>query len=299
MNILRNIVLVFLAVIAVGCTTKYILPEIPQPIPFTPHPKNVRLALVLGGGGARGMSHLGVLHEFEMAGIPIDLIVGCSIGGIVGSLYADCPNADHVRGLLMPLKRWDILDVSLSNCRYGLVQGGALIRFLNVNLSCRTFEGLKIPLIIVATDLLAGELVAINSGPIVPAVHASSAVPLIFSPVLLYDRLLVDGGVADPNPVSTAKKFDPAIVVAVDLSDLSPYTCPTSLFGVAARSAEIKLQLQSKSCLHGADVVISPDLVDVGLFDDHCHDRVYEAGRVAARAAIPEIQRLLSERCIP
>jgi NTE family protein len=293
---LRSIAFLFLAVVVLGCSTKYRLPEIPQMIPVRSYPENIRLALVLGGGGARGMSHVGVLHEFEAAGIPVDLIVGCSIGSVVGSLYADCRNAAHVKQLLMPLKRWDILDVSVTNCRYGLVQGGALIRFLNQNLTCRRFEELQIPLIIVATDILAGELVSFNSGPIIPAVHASSAIPFLFSPVVLYDRLLVDGGVADPIPVSTAKKYGAAITVAVDLSCLSPDTCPTSLFGVAARSAEVKIQLQSRSCLQGADVVISPDLADVGLFDDHCHDRVYEAGRAAARTAIPQIKALLEEQ---
>ncbi len=279
-----------------SCETRLELPEHPSPIPERPAPECIRVALVLGGGGAKGMSHVGVLAEFEKAGIPIDVIVGCSAGSIVGALYADYPNASYIKEILKPLRRWDILDINIWYGRYGLVQGGALRSFLRRNLSCRSFEKLQIPLYVVATDLLAGELVCINSGPIIPAVHASAAVPFVFSPVHLYQRWLVDGGVADPVPVRTAKKTGAAVVVAVDLSGLLPETCPTNLFGVATRSAEIKFFLQSESCVQGADVVIQPELGDVGLFDDKDPEHVYQAGCQAARKMIPKILELLSQK---
>jgi NTE family protein len=293
---LKTYLFCFLLLFLSSCETKIDIPENPPPIPECPPPACVRLALVLGGGGAKGISHVGVLSEFEKAGIPIDVIVGCSAGSIVGALYADCPNAGYIQELLKPLKVWDILDISIWYGRYGLVRGGSLRRFLNQHLSCRRFEELKIPLYVVATDLLAGEAVSINTGFIVPAVHASAAVPFVFSPVYLYQRWLVDGGVADPVPVRTAKKMGAAVIVAVDLSGLLTETCPTNLFGVATRSAEIKFLLQSESCLQGADVVIRPELGDMGLFDDHSPENVYEAGCKAAREAIPKILELLSEK---
>lgn len=279
-----------------SCETKIDLPDNPPPIPQCLPPQCVRLALVLGGGGAKGIAHVGVLSEFEKVGIPIDLIVGCSAGSIVGALYADCPNACYIKQVLKPLRTWDILDINIWYGRYGLVQGGALRCFLKRNLSCRCFEDLQIPLFIVATDLITGKLVCMSSGPIIPAVHASSAVPFVFSPVYFYKRWLVDGGVADPVPVQTAKKAGADIVVAVDLSNLLPKTCPTNLFGVATRSAEIKLLLQSDSCLTGADIVIRPELGDMGLFDDKNPERVYEAGCQAAQESIPRIIELLSQK---
>ena len=242
------------------------------------------------------MSHVGVLAEFEKAGIPIDLIVGCSAGSIVGALYADCPMACHVRHILRPLRAWDILDITLWYDRFGFVRGRSLCNFLKKNLSCSNFEDLQIPFYVVATDILAGEAVCISSGPLIPAVHASAAVPLLFSPVYLHDRWLVDGGVAAPIPVKIAKELGAAVVVAVDLSGLLPQECPTNLFGVASRSAEIKFQLQTDSCLQGADVVISPELGNMGLFDDENPRAVYEAGRKAARDAMPKIIELLSEK---
>ncbi|WP_079989514.1 patatin-like phospholipase family protein [Candidatus Protochlamydia phocaeensis] len=278
-----------------SCDTKYDLPDPPCQIPQCIPPTCVRLALVLGGGGARGMAHIGVLYEFEKAGIPIDAIIGCSAGSIVGALYADCPHAYHLRHILEPLKKWDVLDINIWNARYGLVQGWSLRRFLNRHLHCRYFEQLRIPLYIAATDLLEGRLVCISSGQIIPAVHASAAVPLVFAPVPLYDRLLVDGGVADPVPVAIAKQINAQIVVAVDLSEMLPKTCPTNLFGVATRSAEIKFLLQSESCVKEADVIIRPELGDIGLFDDRNNELAFEAGCKAAREAIPHIIELLSQ----
>ncbi|MBA3722729.1 MAG: patatin-like phospholipase family protein [Parachlamydiaceae bacterium] len=273
----------------VSCGTKYKLPEEIPPLPvLSPH-HHVRLALVLGGGGARGMAHVGVLEEFERAGIKIDMIVGCSAGSIVGALYADCPNARHVKHLLVPLKVWDILDVTIKNARYGFVQGRSLRKFLNKNLHCERFEDLHIPLYVVATDMMEGRLVTFSYGPIIPAVHASAAVPFVFAPVLVHGRILVDGGVADPIPVCVAKSMNADVIVAVDLSELLEKACPTNLFGVAARSAEIKFLLQTESCAQDADVIIKPELGDIGMFDDKNHENMYQAGRKAAREAMPKI----------
>jgi len=293
---LNAYLVLILLLFLMSCETKIDIPDHPPPIPECLPPDCVRLALVLGGGGAKGMSHVGVLAEFEKAGIPVDVIVGCSAGSIVGALYADCPDACYVQRILKPLRKWDILDINIWHGRYGLVRGGSLRRFLKNHLSCRCFEDLQIPLYIVATDLIAGELVCINSGPIIPAVHASSAIPFVFSPVFLYQRWLVDGGVADPVPVKIAKKTGAAVIVAVDLSELLPRTCPTNLFGIAARSAEIKFLLQSESCVQGADVIIRPEVEDIGLFDDRHSQNVYESGCKAAREAIPQILELLSQK---
>ena len=284
----------FLILSLTGCGTRYKIADNPPPITLHIPEKQVRLALVLGGGGARGMAHVGVLEEFEIAGIKIDAIVGCSAGSIVGALYADYQNAEQVRCLLEPLRKWDILDIDMWNCRYGFVRGRSIVNFLRGKISCKYFEELGIPLYVVATDLLRGELVTFSEGLIAPAVHASAAVPFVFTPVLYQGRLLVDGGVADPIPVTVAKEIGADIIVAVDLSELLKKSHPSNLFGIARRSAEIKFLLQSESCCSGADVVIRPEQGDVGTFDDKNHELMYEAGRKAARDAIPKILDLLN-----
>ncbi len=279
-----------------GCDTRFELPLEPSPLPECAPLTEVRVALVLGGGGARGVSHLGVLEELEKAFIPIDAIVGCSAGSIVGALYADGHSPKELVKALKTLRKWDVLDIHLCKCRYGIAQGLSLERFLKKHLKSRCFSDLLFPFYAVATDLVAGELVTIGAGPLIPAIRASSAIPLIFRPVLLHERMLVDGAVADPVPVKSAKALGAKIVVAVDLSELLPQTCPNNLFSVAARSAELKFLLQSESCVQGADIVIRPELGTLGMFDTHRHDFAYEAGKVAAKKALPKLIDLLCEK---
>lgn len=281
-----------------SCNTKFNVSDNPAPIPECDKPERVRVALILGGGGTKGMAHVGVLEELEKAQIPIDIIVGCSAGSIVGALYADCPDVSNLKKIFSPLKVWDILDVNAWRWRYGLVQGNSLRQFLCKNLSCRRFEELKIPLYVVATDLLQGDLACFSTGLIIPAVHASSAVPFVFSPVVHHERFLVDGGVVDPVPVQVAKRLEAEVILAVDLSQMLPKTCPTHLFGIASRAAEIKFLLQSESCIKDADILIRPELNGMGMFDDKDLEKVYQAGRLAAEKAIPELIALLKEKGI-
>lgn len=281
------------------CPQNYYPCDTPPPLPdcgVVPQP--VRLALVLGGGGAKGLAHVGVLEELESAGIPIDLIIGCSAGSIVGALYADYPSTEHLREVLLTLKTDVLIDLSLWNARYGLCQGRSLRRFLDKNLDADTFEQLKIPFFLVATDLYSSELVPIGGGPIVPAIEASSAIPFVFVPVPLHGRILVDGGVIDPVPVCLAKHFNAEIIVAVDLRGLLPKRFPTNLFGVASRSAEISLLWQSERCIRDADVVIRPELMGIGTFAENENEQIYQAGKIAGRNAIPEIKACLARMAL-
>jgi NTE family protein len=255
----------------------------------------VRLALVLGGGGAKGLAHVGVLEELEEAGIPIDLIVGCSSGSIVGALYADSVSCEALKETMLGLQSRFLIDLDLWHARYGLCQGRTLRKFLERKLNAGTFGELKLPFYLVATDLCSSELVVIGGGPLIPAIEASCALPFIFIPVELHGRMLVDGGVIDPVPVRVAQLFDPGLIIAVDLRSLLPLEIPKNLFGIAARSAEITLLWQSEGCIKDADIVIRPELMDVGTFENDCNEMIYQAGKKAARAWIPHIQELLNQ----
>lgn len=285
-----------LIALCTGCTS----PEIynpcdnPPPLPDCYVPDHVRLALVLGGGGAKGLAHVGVLEEFEKAGIPIDVIIGCSAGSLVGAVYCDCPNADWVRDVLEPMKSEDFLDISIWKARFGLSQGDKMENALRCKLTAQTFDQLQIPLLIVATDLYSGELVTIGGGDIITAVRASSAIPIVYNPVQLHGRIFVDGGVIDPVPARVAKQINAEYIVAVDLGQMMPRRFPKNLFEVAKRSADIALLWQSESCLEAADLIIRPQLgEDIGCFNDENHEQIYEAGRQAARDAIPIIKQQL------
>lgn len=280
-----------------GCPQHYQCTNDPPPLPDCPPvPQPIRLALVLGGGGAKGLAHVGVLEELEQANIPIDLVIGCSAGSIVGALYCDYPSAAHLKCTLLQMKTNVLVDFDLWNARFGLCQGRSLRKFLRNNLCATTFEELQKPFFLVTTDLYSSELVTLGGGPLVPAVEASCSIPLVFVPVYLHGRAFVDGGMIDPVPVRVADHFDSEVIVAVDLRGLLPQTFPSNLFSVASRSAEITLLWQSEACLRDADVVIRPDLCGIGTFADDQNEQIYQAGREAARKCIPQIIACLNQK---
>jgi NTE family protein len=257
-------------------------------------PEKIRVALVLGGGGARGIAHIGVLEELVDAGIPFDVIIGCSAGSIVGALYADSLDVDCVKALLEPMKCETMLDISIWKGRYGLAQGSAMTQVLDDCLEATTFEELKMPFFCVATDLWSGQLVTLGGGELVQAVKASAAIPFVYVPVNLHGRVFVDGGVIDPVPVRVAKKLDAEYIIAVDLRGNLDREFPKDLFDVAKRSADITLLWQGEACLENADIIIRPMLShDIGTFCDDCHEQIYQAGKASARLAIPIIKEHL------
>lgn len=283
-----------LSLVMTSCQSALHYPHPPKPLPEILKPeKPIRVALVLGGGGVRGLAHAGVLEELENAHIPIDMIVGCSAGSIVGALYANQPDARLIMEALKQVKRSDLLKVSWLDTRYGFVHGGGLQALLNKHLGNKEFSDLKILLRVVASDLQSGELVTLGGGEVIPAVHASSAVPFVFKPVSFYGRTLVDGGVVDPIPVRIAKEDNPIVIIAVDLSQTLPNASPSHLLGIAKRCAEITYLKHCENCALGADILIKPKVGHIGIFEDNCAHEIYEAGRRATREVMPQILEAL------
>lgn len=288
-----------------GCATKPPNIEIPLEEPIPQDPKGrIQVALVLGAGGSRALAHLGVIEVLEEEGIPIDLIVGSSAGSLVGALYADQPNACLIKEKIIKLKKSDLLDPSLS-CLLkspvsltGPIQGNALENFLIKELQAKNFEDLKIPLVAVATNVDNNQSVALRSGPIAPAVHASSALPPVFSPVILYNQTLVDGGVIAPVPVQVARSFNPKLVIAVDISTPPSREPLSTAFHLLYRSLHITFYELSRMQSKGADIFIHPNMEGYGTFDDENNAQLYEKGRATARAAIQDIKKALLRRGI-
>ncbi len=274
---------------------------LPDALPHAPPLENIDVAVVLSGGGARGVAHAGVLEVLEKHHIPIHLIVGSSAGSMIGALYADDPNARHLHKKIIALNKWDLLDPSWFDSikmfwhLNGPIQGHALRRFVQRNIHAHDFSQLKIPLIAVTTDIDKGEAFAIRSGPIAPALHASSAVPMLFRPVKLYGKTLVDGGVASPVPVEIAKEFNPKVIIAVDIGTSPDYGPVTNVYQLAMRSLHINYFKLAKWQTQQADIVIHPEIDKYGMFDDHANEDLYEAGKRAAMAALPRIQEALSK----
>lgn len=294
----RQLVL-FLLIITSGCCLRsYIPQEVPDPLPSFYVPEKIRVALVLGSGGVRGMAHVGVLEELEAAQVPIDLIVGCSAGSIVGALYCENPSVATIMEAVWNLKVDSILDIHLLTCRWGLSQGTSFHHILDDYLDAETFEELKIPLVVVATDLYSGELVPMGGGDLVKSVQASCSIPFVFVPCDYMGRIMVDGGVVNPVPVKVARDLGAEVIIAVDLCELLPKTFPTNLFQIANRSAEIIFAWQNEVCTRAADVIIRPETCGVGAFNEKMKLEIYHAGKMAAKKQIPKILELLAARGI-
>lgn len=260
--------------------------------------KQPRVAVVLGGGGARGMAHVGVLKVLQQENIPIDLIVGTSAGNIVGALYADNPNAARIQTILMQTGLSDILDISPS--LQGPVSGNALQNFLLNHLRARTYNQLRIPFISVATDLKTGEMVTIDSGPIAPGVNASAALPPVFRPVKLYGRTLVDGGFTDLVPVDVARRYKPDIIIAVNIiPDLPRGPMSTNIISVYDRAYLLGDARFTTYNMEGADIKLHPYVGQAGLFDSSDKLPLIRAGEAAMRRALPQLCALLKDKNIP
>ncbi len=289
---------IFLLLFLCGCCPHQYIPEAePDPLPCFYVPEHIRVALVLGSGGIRGMAHVGVIEELVDAGIPIDLIVGCSAGSIVGALYADNPSVEHIKCAVWQLKSDSICDINLLTCRYGLSQGKNFYRILDDHLEAETFDELQIPFVAVATDLYTGELITLGAGDLVKSVQASCSIPFFFVPCDYMGRILVDGSVVNPVPARVAKDLGADIIIAVDLCELLPKTYPKNLFQVFERSTEIVFMWQNQECCTNADFVIRPKTCGVGTFNDKMKQLLYESGKEAAREMIPEILAKIDLAC--
>ena len=178
--------------------------------------KKCKVGLALGGGGAKGMSYVGIFKVLEKHKISIDYVSGTSIGAVFGALYCAGYSSDEIEKIVSEIS-WKKL-VDFSNFGDGLIEGKAIEKLLAKLLKGKTFENLKVPLMVAAVDLNSGEEVVFESGDLVRAVHASTAIPGVFCPVKIDHKAYVDGGVVDPVPVGALRQKKVDVVIAVNLS---------------------------------------------------------------------------------
>jgi len=178
----------------------------------------LKIGLALGSGSARGLAHIGVIRAIEEAGIRVDMVAGTSIGALIGAVYAS--------GRLDTLEQdfrtidWKRMGTMLDPVlpRSGLIDGRKITEFVRGHVPLKTFRQLPLPFCAVATDLANGKDFVMCDGDLIEAVRASISVPGVFSPVRLRGRVLVDGGLANPVPVSAVRALGAGIVIAVDLN---------------------------------------------------------------------------------
>lgn len=289
-----------------------------------------RIGLVLSSGGARGLAHAGVIQVLEEEGIPITAIAGCSMGAYVGALWAAGLSASALEERAREIKDRStlkaLLDFNIPPSA-GLIRGDRLRQHLERDVGEKTFADLNRTLIVIATDLDNLMPHVFDSGPVSHAVHASSAIPAICAPVHLNGRRYTDGGASEPLPVTLLKKrlhLDAIIAVNVmpasedfeqnhdstfDTGDEDARNALTRLFhsfwrkvNLLARgnvldtfrralmAAQLRLINKEEAM---ADVVIHPRFARSSWHDYENFEQYLQAGRDAARAALPAIHALL------
>lgn len=264
-----------------------------------------RIGLVLGGGAARGLAHIGALEVLEQEGIEPVFLVGSSMGGLIAALYAAGNESSEIlemaRGFRFP--RWFLPGT--------VVPWDRIFRSAVGPLTELRFDRLRRRLAVVAVDLESGRRVVIDDGPVLPAVRATCAVPAVLPPVRIGSRWLADGGLVSVLPVDVASMVELDAVIAIEVG--APLARPIpSLHGLAwaigqvlpnpvtaragfeilVRAAEITLHRQNTlaAAMIGPEVLVRVDLGDLGLRDFHRLDEAVAAGRRAMEMALPELR---------
>jgi NTE family protein len=281
--------------------------------------KNLKIGLALGGGGARGACHIGVLKSLERRGIIPDIISGTSAGSMIGAMYASHASADiveekyteHVNGedfkdlgfryipnnekddsvfsqVFKQMKNQYILMVS--STRKSLVKNERLAKAANNLFESNQFDDLKIPLIVTATDLISGKPMLYKAGNVVDAVVKSSSIPGFVEPTYIDNRMLLDGGIVFPTPVPPlVGECD--FIIAVNISrSFNTSEEPDNIFEITNRARDISTLHLNSYLLKQSDFVISPEHEDVHW---SAFDRTEEFIENGYNAAESEMEKLL------
>ena len=254
-----------------------------------------KIALVLGGGAARGFAHVGVIRVLEQEKIPIDMLVGTSVGSLIGAIYADTRSSFDLEAVAFKLEKDDIFDFSVFSSTLGPVKGERLEKFVRAKVKKNNIEELMIPFAAVATNLNTGERVVLDRGPVGFAVRASSSIPGVFAPVQGPNLLLVDGGVVDNVPVDVAREKGADIVIAVNIGKSVVNKNISNIVDVTLQAVDIMFNEISKFKVQGADILIEPSVADVGMMDFTAKESAMRAGIEAARKMVPEIRKKIDE----
>jgi NTE family protein len=263
-------------------------------VPASSSPASLpKIGLALGGGFARGIAHIGVLKVLEQEGIQIDLVAGTSVGALIGAAYCSGLSVSDLEDVARRVRFRDFARWTLS--RYGFATNQRMITFLNTVLKVKTFEDLKIPLAVTATDFSTGEGAVFRAGGLIDPVRASCAYPGMFLPVNIDGRWLVDGMLAHAVPTRPLRQMGAERVIGIHLKGAwSKAKAPRHVFDVIGQCFAIAQDMNSHAWRTSADLVVEPD-VNGFEYDDFARNAdLISAGEMAMRAAIPSVRAWLA-----
>lgn len=251
-----------------------------------------KIGLALGSGAARGIAHIGVLKVLQQENISVDYIAGSSMGSIIGVCYANGLDLTMLEKLFIHLKRKHWVDITLPGL--GLIVGEKIKEIIRLLTHRKKLEELSIPTAVVATDLKSGEPVIFRSGSIEEAVRASISIPGIFEPVVVNDRMLVDGGVIDRVPIGIVREMGADLSIAVDVVPKVSQIRVKNIFDVIMQTFGIMEREILNQRMPTADLLIHPDLSDISPSAFTRAEECIERGEMAAKEQIPQLKKLIA-----
>jgi NTE family protein len=251
------------------------------------------LFLALSGGGAHAATHAGVLKGLERAKVTVSGIAGVSGGALVAAAWAGGADLDRLVDQASRLHPW----MWVRGWGGGLLSGSRLGALIDEFVPVPTFEGLRVPLLVLATDVDTGEGVLFRQGNLRDAVRASCSFPGVFPPFIWNGRRLVDGGVTEVVPVRLARELagDDGLVLAIDCNAGGRWPAADSFIAIALRAGLTLVRGRTRSELVGADLVISPAIGESGWMRPTRIPAFAQAGEEALAAGLPELRRLLGD----
>jgi NTE family protein len=246
-----------------------------------------KTGLVLSGGGARGFAHLGLLQALNEVGILPDVISGTSAGALVGVLYADGYSPVEILKILNPGSRLDFMRPALP--REGLLQIGGIIKIMKNSLRAKTFEELKIPLYVTATDLNNGKAVYFSSGDLLEPVIASASIPVLFQPVTINNILYVDGGVLDNLPLHPIEN-NCSFLIGSFVNPVGYIEKISGLINIAERTFMLSMSKEIYEKSKKFDLFIAPpELVSYKILDPEKAEELFMIGYNITKEKLKEI----------
>ncbi|MEZ7924059.1 MAG: patatin-like phospholipase family protein [Acinetobacter towneri] len=250
------------------------------------------IALALGGGGAKGFAHIGVIKVLESHGIKPKIVTGTSAGSFVGSLYASGKSPYQLQHIALTFKESDIRDLTLN--RQGFIAGQKLQDFVNQHVANKPIEKFPIRFAAVATRLDNGRKADFIKGNAGQAVRASCSIPNVFVPATIGGTQYVDGGLVSPIPVQTAKAMGADLVIAVDISARPTGNQPVSMWGLLDQTLNIMGQQSINQELAQANIVIQPKVGHIGTLDLKASNQTILEGEKAAQLQVKAILQAIN-----
>ena len=288
MQLIRYSLVGVLALTLAGCDKTTKTPPKTTPI----QAREPVIALALGGGGAKGFAHIGVIKVLESHGIKPKIVTGTSAGSFVGSLYASGKSPYQLQHIALTFKESDIRDLTLN--RQGFIAGQKLQDFVNQHVANKPIEKFPIRFAAVATRLDNGRKADFIKGNAGQAVRASCSIPNVFVPATIGGTQYVDGGLVSPIPVQTAKAMGADLVIAVDISARPTGNQPVSMWCLLDQTLNIMGQQSINQELAQANIVIQPKVGHIGTLDLKASNQTILEGEKAAQLQVKAIQQAIT-----